>query len=137
MARQIFLIRHGETAWSLAGRHTSHTDLPLTERGERRAADLGVRLAGITFNHVLMSPLERARRTCELAGLGPQARVEPELIEWNYGDYEGRTTPEIRAERPGWNVFQYGCPGGESPAQISERADRVLAGLRLLDGTVA
>lgn len=137
MAGQIFLIRHGETEWSLTGQHTGRTDLPLTANGENRAAQLRERLQGIQFARVLTSPLQRARRTCELAGFGATARLEPDLQEWNYGDYEGRTTAEIRAQHPGWNVFLDGCPGGESVEQISRRADRVLAGVRETEGTVA
>jgi broad specificity phosphatase PhoE len=137
MAMQIFLIRHGETEWSLTGRHTGRSDLSLTETGERRASQLRERLSGINFAHVLTSPLQRARRTCELAGLGAVARVEPDLHEWDYGDYEGHTTAEIHALQPGWNVFQDGCPHGESVEQIVQRADRVLAGLRAKGGAVA
>lgn len=137
MANQIYLLRHGETDWSLTGRHTGRTDLPLTENGERRASQLRERLSGINFAHVLTSPLQRARRTCELAGFGSVARVDSDLHEWDYGDYEGRTTAEIHALQPGWNVFQDGCPQGESVADISQRADRVLAALRPLDGAVA
>jgi broad specificity phosphatase PhoE len=134
---QIHLFRHGETAWSLSGRHTGRTDLPLTENGERRASGLRERLRGITFNHVLTSPLQRARRTCELAGLGAVARLEPDLMEWDYGAYEGLTTAEIRARQPGWVVFEHGCPQGESVEQLSRRTDRALATIRSLDGTVA
>ncbi len=137
MAAQLDLFRHGETAWSLSGQHTGRTDLPLTANGEQRAAHLRERLRGITFTHVLTSPLQRARRTCELAGCGAAARVEPDLQEWNYGDYEGLTTAQIRARQPGWNIFADGCPNGESVAQISQRADRVLASVRPLAGTVA
>jgi len=137
MASRIFLIRHGETEWSLSGRHTGRTDLPLTENGERRASRVRGLLRGIEFAHVLTSPLQRARQTCELAGIGALARVDPDLREWDYGDYEGRTTAEIRAQSPGWNVFQDGCPRGESVGRISERADRVLAGLRPMGGAVA
>ncbi len=137
MSTQIFLIRHGETAWSLSGQHTSRTDLPLTEAGENRAADLHEPLQKIGFRHVLTSPLRRARRTCELAGFGAVARIEPDLHEWDYGDYEGRTTAEIHAQQPGWNVFQDGCPHGESVEQISQRADRMIAVVRQLDGAVA
>lgn len=137
MAARVFLIRHGETQWSLDGRHTGHTDLPLTENGERRAARLRAILQGTEFSHVLTSPLQRARRTCELAGCGASARVDPDLHEWDYGAYEGRTTAEIRAERPGWSIFADGCPEGESVEQVSRRADRVLAGLRRLDGMAA
>lgn len=137
MATQLYLLRHGETEWALSGRHTGRTDPPLTENGERRASVLRDRLQGIVFTHVLTSPLQRARRTCELAGFGTVARVVPDLAEWDYGDYEGRTTAEIHALRPGWNVFADGCPQGESVERISQRADRVLATLRSLDGTVA
>src|SRR5205807_885580 len=114
----IYVARHGETAWSLSGQHTGLTDLPLTERGERNARGLGERLKGLTFGHVLTSPLQRARRTCELAGFGPAARTDPDLVEWNYGAYEGRTTADIRRERPDWRIFRDGCPGGESVADV-------------------
>jgi probable phosphoglycerate mutase len=137
MVAQIFLIRHGATLWSLSGRHTSHTDVPLTAEGGRHAAQLRGILSGVAFTRVLSSPLQRARQTCELAGLGSAAQIEPDLQEWNYGDYEGRTSAELQARRPGWNIFHDGCPGGESVAQISQRADRLLAGLRPLDGAVA
>ena len=137
MAAQIFLIRHGETQWSLTGQHTGRTDLPLTENGEHRASHLRGLLQRIKFTHVFTSPLQRARRTCELAGFGAVARVEPDLHEWDYGAYEGRTTAEIRTQQPEWNIFQDGCLQGESAGQISQRADRVLAGLRPMDGTVA
>jgi probable phosphoglycerate mutase len=137
MVEQIYLIRHGETEWSANGRHTGATDLPLNENGERRARLLRRALGGIHFSCVLTSPLQRARRTCELAGVGATARVEPGLHEWNYGEYEGRTTPEIRAGRPGWNLFRDGCPLGESVEQVSRRADGVLASVRAMDGVVA
>ena len=137
MANQIYLLRHGETAWSLTGQHTGRTDLPLTENGERRASRLRARLQGIKFSHVLTSPLQRARRTCELAGLGAVAQAEPDLQEWDYGDYEGRTTADIRTQHPGWDVFVDGCPHGESVEQISQRADRALMALRQLGGTIA
>jgi probable phosphoglycerate mutase len=137
MATPIYLFRHGETQWSLSGQHTGRTDLPLTENGERRAGRLRGLLPGIAFTHVLTSPLQRARRTCELAGFGTVAQVDPDLREWDYGDYEGRTTADIQVQRPGWNVFQDGCPHGESVEQISQRADTVLAGLRSREGTVA
>ena len=137
MATQVFLIRHGETSWSLSGRHTGRTDLPLTEAGERAASGLRARLQGIPFDHVFTSPRQRARRTCELAGLGAAARVDPDLGEWDYGDYEGRTTAEIHAGNPQWNLFNDGCPHGESVEQIAARADRVLAGLRSIEGSVA
>jgi probable phosphoglycerate mutase len=130
----VYLARHGETEWSVSGRHTGLTDLPLTNRGERNARRLGERLKGMTFAHVLTSPLQRARRTCELAGLGAAARVDPDLVEWNYGAYEGRKTEDIRKERPGWELFRDGCPGGESVAEVGARADRVVGRLRALGG---
>jgi broad specificity phosphatase PhoE len=132
----IYVARHGETAWSLSGQHTGLTDLPLTERGERNARRLGDRLKGLTFTKVLTSPLQRAARTCELAGLGASAEVDRDLLEWNYGEYEGRRTAEILAERPGWQIFRDGCPGGESPDQIGTRADRVVSRLRAIQGDV-
>src|SRR6059058_2196960 len=128
----VYLARHGETAWSLSGQHTGLTDLPLTERGERNARALGERLRGLTFAKVFTSPLQRATRTCELAGFGPVAEVDRDLIEWNYGQYEGRRTAEILAERPDWQLFRDGCPGGETPAQVGARADRVISRLRAL-----
>lgn len=137
MAAPIFLIRHGETAWSLSGQHTSRTDLPLTEKGVRQAAELRGALAGLAFAHVFTSPLRRARETAELAGWGDAARLEPLLQEWNYGDYEGRTSAEIQAERPGWNIYRDGCPDGEAVEQVSARADRLLAQLRPLEGKIA
>src|SRR5437762_11489168 len=114
----VYLARHGETAWTLSGQHTGLTDIPLTERGERNARRLGERLRGLTFAHVFTSPLQRARRTCELAGFGSVAKVDPELVEWNYGAYEGRKTVDIRKERPDWQLFRDGCPGGESLAEV-------------------
>jgi len=132
----IYLARHGETAWSLTGQHTGHTDLPLTERGERNARRLGNRLTGVEFTQVLTSPLKRAVRTCELAGFGAVAEVDPNLVEWNYGDYEGLRTAEIQAKRPGWQLFRDGCPGGESPEQVGERADQTVSRLRESKGNV-
>jgi broad specificity phosphatase PhoE len=132
----IYLARHGETAWSLSGQHTGLTDLPLTERGERNARLLGRRLSGLAFAKVFTSPLQRAVRTCELAGFGPIAEVDRDLLEWNYGEYEGRRTAEILAERPGWQLFRDGCPGGESPDQIGARADRVVSRVRAIQGDV-
>jgi probable phosphoglycerate mutase len=132
----VYLARHGETAWSLTGQHTGLTDLPLTERGERNARQLGERLRGLTFARVHTSPLQRAHRTCELAGFGAVAAVDPDLVEWDYGQYEGLRTAEIRVERPGWELFRDGCPGGESPAQASARADRVVSRLRAVPGDV-
>jgi len=137
MSKQIYLVRHGETAWSLAGRHTGRTDLTLTEKGERSAIQLRGRLEEVAFTHVFTSPLQRARQTCDLAGFGATAQVAPDSREWDYGTYEGLTTAAIHEQQPGWNIFQNGCPAGESVEQISERADRVLANLRMLDGTVA
>jgi broad specificity phosphatase PhoE len=132
----VYLARHGETAWSISGQHTGRTDLPLTERGERNARRLGQRLEGFSFTQVLTSPLQRASRTCALAGFGGVCRVEPDLLEWNYGDYEGRRSVEIHAERPGWNLFRDGCPGGETPQQVGARADRVLQKIRSLPGDI-
>lgn len=136
-ARRLFLVRHGETAWSLSGQHTGRTDIPLTAHGEEQARSLSPRLGQIGFDGVLTSPLQRARRTCELAGLGPMAKNEANLEEWDYGDYEGQRTVDIRKERPHWNVFRDGCPGGESPAQISDRADRLITHLSTFSGNVA
>jgi probable phosphoglycerate mutase len=132
----VYLARHGETAWSRTGQHTGLTDLPLTAQGEAEARELGERLRELSFSHVLVSPLLRARRTCELTGFGAQAEIEPDLVEWDYGDYEGKRTHEIRAERPDWQLFRDGCPAGESVADISARADRVVAKLRSLDENV-
>jgi len=129
-----YLARHGETEWSREGRHTGLTDLPLTEQGERNAQRLRERLTGLLFVKVLTSPLQRARRTSELAGFGGVAEVDPELIEWNYGDYEGVRTDEIRANQPGWELFRDGCPNGESPADVAARADRVVARVRVIKG---
>ena len=130
----VYLARHGETAWTVSGQHTGVTDLPLTAQGEVEARQLGERLAGLTFASVLTSPLRRAVRTCELAGFGSAARVEPDLREWNYGAYEGLTSAEIHNERPDWQLFRDGCPGGESPDQVGERADRVARRVREMGG---
>lgn len=132
----IYLARHGETAWSRTGQHTGLTDLPLTERGEAEARYLGKRLAGMTFAKVFTSPLQRAARTCEIAGFGSIAKKDADLVEWNYGKYEGLKTSEILAEAPGWQLFRDGCPGGETPAQIGARADRVLNRARAVNGNV-
>lgn len=132
----IFLARHGETAWSLSGQHTGLTDLPLTERGEGNARRLRDRLSGMSFAKVFTSPLQRARRTCELAGFGNAAEVDPDLVEWNYGDYEGLRTAEIHAQNPRWQLFRDGCPGGETPDQVAARADRVVRRLRAVQGDV-
>ena len=135
--QKIYLSRHGETEWSLNGQHTGVTDIPLTENGRMAARLLQPVLAKEIFALVLTSPLQRARETCELAGLGMQATIESDLIEWNYGEYEGLKTEQIRLTRPGWLVFRDGCPGGESPEQIGARADRVLTKVRATDGNVA
>ncbi|HXX65123.1 MAG TPA: histidine phosphatase family protein [Bacteroidota bacterium] len=129
----VYLARHGETAWTLTGQHTGLTDLPLTERGEQNARRLGERLKGLRLARVFTSPLKRARRTCELAGFASVAEVDPDLVEWNYGEYEGRRGQDIRMERPDWNLFRDGCPGGESPAQVSARADRVVRRVRAIE----
>lgn len=133
----VYLVRHGETEWSLTGQHTGRTDIPLTARGERDARNLGERLRGRTFAKVFVSPRLRARQTCELAGLADVAIVDPELAEWDYGDYEGLKTVEIRERNPGWFLFRDGCPGGESVEQVESRADRVIARLRSVGGDAA
>ena len=130
----VYLARHGETAWTISRQHTGVTDLPLTAQGEVEARRLGERLEGLTFAAVLTSPLQRAVRTCELAGFGSMAKVEPDLIEWNYGAYEGRTSADIHRERPDWQLFRDGCPGGESPDQIGARADRAIRRVRGIEG---
>jgi probable phosphoglycerate mutase len=135
--QKIYLLRHGETDWSLNGKHTGITDIPLTENGRKAARLLQPILAEETFALVLTSPLQRARETCELAGLGKHANVEPDLMEWNYGEYEGLTTEQIRLTRLGWSVFRDGCPGGESPQQVGARADRVLTKVRTSEADVA
>jgi broad specificity phosphatase PhoE len=131
-----YLARHGETAWTITGQHTGLSDLPLTERGELNARRLGERLSGLRFAKVFSSPLRRARRTCELAGFESEAHIDRDLVEWDYGDYEGRLTADIRAERPDWQLFRDGCPGGESPQQVAARADRVVGRLRAVAGDV-
>jgi broad specificity phosphatase PhoE len=131
---EVYLARHGETAWTVSGQHTGRTDLPLTSRGERNAANLRDRLRGMTFTRVLVSPLGRAQRTCELAGFAAGAEVIADLTEWDYGAYEGRRTSDIRRERPGWYLFRDGCPGGESVADVCARADSVIARLRAAGG---
>ncbi len=133
MTASVTLVRHGETAWSAAGRHTGRTDIPLTETGEAKARRLGERLAGKTFDRVFTSPLRRAAGTCALAGFGDRAVVDQDLLEWNYGGYEGRTTRDILAERPGWLIFRDGCPNGETAANVGARVDRVIARLRAVD----
>lgn len=132
----VYLARHGETAWTVTGQHTGLTDMPLTERGECEARELRERLSGLTFANVFTSPLRRSMRTCELAGFGSVAQIDRDLLEWNYGHYEGRLTADILTERPGWQLFRDGCPGGESPQQVARRADHVTARLRALTGDV-
>ena len=131
-----YLARHGETAWTISRQHTGVTDLPLTAQGEVEAIRLGERLNGLRFAAVLMSPLRRVVRTCELAGFRSAAEVESDLLEWNYGAYEGRTSADIRTERPDWQLFRDGCPGGESPDQVGARADRVTRQVRAIGGDV-
>jgi broad specificity phosphatase PhoE len=131
---EIVIVRHGETEWSAAGRHTSRTDLPLTDRGRERARALGPTLAAWRFVLVLCSPLRRARETCDLAGYGEVAELCDDLHEWDYGEYEGLTTSQIRERDPGWSLWREGCPGGETPPQVGARAERLLERLRGADG---
>jgi probable phosphoglycerate mutase len=131
---EVYLARHGETAWSLTGQHTGRTDIPLTSRGEGNARSLTQRLKGTEFARVLTSVLSRALRTCELAGFGGQAKINADLLEWDYGQYEGRRTADIRQERPGGDLFRDGSPGGESVEAVSARADRVIARLQGVEG---
>lgn len=133
---QVYLARHGETAWSVSGQHTGRTDIPLTERGQRNAVQLGRRLLGIPFAQVLTSPLQRAWQTCEWAGFGAVAVTDAELMEVDYGLYEGRCSQDIRLEAPDWDLFRDGCPGGESSAAITDRADRLVQRLRDAQGNV-
>jgi broad specificity phosphatase PhoE len=133
---QVYLARHGNTAWTITGQHTGLTDLPLTPNGESNARRLGERLKGMTFAKVFTSPLQRATRTCELAGFGGVAETDPDLVEWNYGEYEGLRSDEILRERPDWQLFRDGAPGGESPEQIGARADRVVQRVRAVVGNV-
>lgn len=135
--QKVYLLRHGETEWSRSGKHTSVTDVPLTEFGRTAARRLQVALADEVFKLVLTSPLERARRTCELAGFGEHATIEPDLLEWNYGEYEGLTTKQIQLKRTGWSLFRDGSPGGETPDEVAARADRVIVRVRRADGNVA
>ncbi len=133
---RITLVRHGETAWSASGQHTGRTDIPLAARGEENAAQLRSRLQGLQPSQVWSSPLQRARRTCELSGYGDAMEIEPDLSEWDYGDYDGRTTADIRKERPGWSLFRDGCPNGETVLDVGERADRLIARMRSLNEDV-
>jgi probable phosphoglycerate mutase len=130
---EIHIVRHGETAWTESRRHTGWSDIPLTERGEQQARQLGKYLTRAKYAHVFTSPLQRASRTCELAGFGSRAGIDPDLVEWNYGDYDGLTAAQIRKQRPDWQVFRDGCPGGESVAEIGTRADRLIGRLRALN----
>jgi broad specificity phosphatase PhoE len=133
----VFAIRHGETAWSLTGQHTGTTDIPLTNNGRRLAQRLRGVLARNAFERVLCSPMQRARETCALAGFGHKAVIDPDLVEWNYGKYEGLTPNQIREVAPGWLLFRDGCPGGEAPEQVAARVDRVIARSRAVDGNLA
>ena len=134
---RLYLIRHGETGWSRSGRHTGRTDIPLTPNGEDEARELGKHLRDISFAQVLTSPLRRAVQTCSLSGLDKNPEIEPDLAEWDYGDYEGQRSVDILEARPDWNVYRDGCPGGEMPAQVSARADRLISRLLKLDGNIA
>ena len=136
-AREVVVVRHGETAWSLSGQHTGTTDIPLTDNGRGLARRLRPALMDRSFALVLTSPLQRARETCELAGLGARALLDPDLVEWNYGDYEGLTPKQIHEKAPGWLIFRDGCPGGETSEQVGARADRVIARARATSGDVA
>ena len=133
----VVLVRHGETEWSLSGQHTGRTDIPLTERGRQQARLLEPLLSTANFALVLSSPLRRARETCELAGLGPRMQLEPDLMEWNYGEYEGLTSKQIKRTAPNWMVFTDGCPGGETPEQVGARVDRLIDRIRPVAGRVA
>ena len=133
---RLFLARHGDTAWTDSGQHTGRTDLPLNERGEEHARELGVQLARFSFVHVFTSPLQRASRTCQLAGLGGTPTVDPDLLEWNYGRFEGKVTKDILKERPGWELFRDGCPDGETPRDVAARADGFIARVRDIEGNV-
>src|SRR5437867_7642041 len=136
MLSTLYLVRHAETEWSTVGRHTGLTDLPLTEQGEAAARRIGERLRAITFNNVYTSPLRRATHTCELAGFGSQAEINADLVEWNYGLYEGKVSIDILADRPDWDLFRDGCPDGESPAEVAGRARQFLARLGRITGTL-
>jgi probable phosphoglycerate mutase len=133
-ASRIVVVRHGETEWSLSGQHTSRTDLPLTDDGRKRAVALADLLSGYSFSLVLSSPLRRALDTCEIAGFGDVVQLDDDLREWDYGEYEGLTTPQIREKRPDWSLWRDGCPGGESPPEVGARADRALARLGSAEG---
>jgi probable phosphoglycerate mutase len=134
---RVYLVRHGQTEWSLSGQHTGRTDIPLTAQGEDEARGLIPWLKPVQFSRVLTSPRQRARRTCALAGLGQEAKIEPDLAEWDYGDYEGKISSDIRKGRPDWNVFRDGCPSGEMPEDVCIRADRLIMHLCTMDGNIA
>lgn len=134
--QQIFLIRHGETEWSLNGKHTGKTDIPLTENGQKMAQQIQSFFKEKEIALTLTSPLKRARMTCELAGFGNTAKIDQDLLEWNYGEFEGLTSKEIQANFPDWNLFENGCPGGESPEQVKRRVDRVIEKIRDVNGNV-
>jgi len=133
---RVYLVRHGETAWTISGQATGRTDIPLTEQGERDAQGLAARLRDLRVANVFTSPLKRAQRTADLAGFGDRSEADPDLQEWDYGDYEGRRTADIRAERPGWRRFQDGCPGGETADDVGVRADRVISRVRSCPGNI-
>jgi broad specificity phosphatase PhoE len=137
MTLSLYLVRHGQTEWSVSGQHTGRSDIPLTAHGEDEARALAPWLAGVTFDHVFTSPRQRAQRTCALAGLGAKAVIEPDLAEWDYGDYEGQRSAAIHIHRPHWTIFEDGCPGGEMPADIAMRADALIARLRQMQGRIA
>ena len=134
--QRVVLVRHSETAWTLSGQHTGRSDIPLTAQGEQDARTIGVRLRGIDYERVFTSPLQRARRTCELAGFAAAAQTDADLMEWDYGRYDGVRTAEIRAQRPDWRLFEDGCPGGETADAVGVRADRVIARVRERPGNV-
>jgi len=136
MTPSIWMVRHGQTEWSVAGKHTGRRNIPLTPEGEEEARKVGARLQSVSFAAVWTSPLERARKTCELAGFGARAEQVPDLMEWNYGDYEGLTSAEIRAKRPDWHLFRDGCPGGEELKDVVVRADRIVRRLKSVAGNV-
>lgn len=133
---KVYLVRHGETAWSISGQHTGRTDIPLTERGEQAAQGLRAGLKALRFVQVFTSPLQRAKQTAELAGFDGVAEPNPDLMEWDYGDYEGWRTVDIRSERPGWGLFENGCPGGETLLDVAARAERVIDRIRALESNV-
>ncbi len=136
-ALNVYFFRHGQTAWSLSGQHTGKSDIPLTAQGEAEARALLPWVKSLQFSHVLVSPRIRAQKTCQLVGLGAQAEIEPDLAEWDYGDYEGRLSSDIRKERPDWNIFRDGCPHGEMPGHVTDRVDRLIAHVSVMSGNIA